>query len=123
MDTIQTCIICRDKRRGMIRCYACDDGPMCQSCMGNDIEHGVEDTPICQKCVEITHWCNDCHMFIALPSDAPLMEGYLCEGHHDIKCGVLLCEYCSYGDYYFSASEDEEPPQHRQCEKCRHKLQ
>lgn len=118
---MNTCISCQHIGNDMIRCCACDNGPMCMGCMANDIEHGVEDTPICPSCVDTTHWCSDCHMFIAFSSEDPLLleEGYLCEGCDGVVCGVLLCDWCSYGDYYSIAGEDDEPPEHRQCEKCR----
>ena len=120
----QQCVMCKynwKKPDRMTKCSACNEGPMCYSCMGNDIEHGVEKHPICVKCVDTTHWCTDCDDFIALPSEDPLIEGFLCEGYSDVKCDVLICYWCSYGDYYFDGSEDEEPPERRQCEKCREK--
>lgn len=118
----EKCVVCHDNVFDKTSCRACHKGPICMTCMGNDIEHGVEENPICEECIVITHWCTDCHQFIALPSEDPLIEGFLCEGYGDVVCGVLICEYCSYGDYYFDASEDEEPPLNRLCAKCREQL-
>lgn len=112
-----SCIVCNKKSYNSQSCTVCHRDPICLNC----IEYKAEYTQICSDCMKATYWCHDCDFFIALPGEDPFSHGYRCEGYPGMKnpCDALLCEYCSYGYYYFETSEDVSPPDARRCEKCR----
>ena len=50
-------------------CCVCQTGPLCEGCIGNDIDHDRDDYPLCVSCVKKCHWYDCCEMIAAFPGE------------------------------------------------------
>lgn len=84
------CVQCKcntpDKNNCRFTCCLCKTGPLCEACIGNDIEHERCDYPLCVLCVNKPYWCACCEMIISFPGKP---KPTACK-----RCKKLICKSC-----------------------------
>jgi hypothetical protein len=79
------------KKKGCVYdCCKCEKGPICEGCIGNDMEHDREKFPLCSECVGTSFWCDHCEALVSVFDDPKNVPARCAKGY----CRAALCSYC-----------------------------